>query len=68
MKKIDKIIEIIRENMIASGGIPTNNISSGNIATFDPVMSFKRRKNGSVDGRGVSKNYKQWLKSLGMMS
>jgi hypothetical protein len=68
MKKIDKIIEIIRENMIASGGLPTNNISSGNIATFDPVMSFKRRKNGSVDGRGVSKNYKKWLKSLGMMS
>jgi len=68
MKKIDKIIEIIRENMIASGGVPTNNISSGNIAKFDPVMSFKRRKNGSVDGRGVSKNYKKWLKSLGMMS
>ena len=54
--------------MIASGGVPTNNMSSGNIAKFDPVMSFKRRKNGSVDGRGVSKNYKQWLKSLGMMS
>jgi hypothetical protein len=43
MKKIDKIIEIIRENMIASGGVPTNNISSGNIDKFDPVMTFDGR-------------------------
>ena len=67
MKKIDKIIEIIRENMVASGGVPTNNISSGNIAKFDPVISFKKRKNGSVDGRGVSDKYKKWLRFLKVM-
>jgi hypothetical protein len=67
MKKIDKIIEIIRENMIASGGVPTNNISSGNIVKFDPVISFKRRKNGSVDGRSASEEYKKWLRSLKLM-
>ena len=61
MKKIDKIIEIIRENMVASGSVPTNNISGGNIATFDPLMAFKRRKNGKVDGRGASEKYKKWL-------
>jgi len=43
MKKIDKLIEIIRENMVVSGGVPTNNISSGNIAKFDPVFDLRRR-------------------------
>ena len=66
MKKIDKIIEIIRENMVA-GSVPTNNISGGNIATFDPLMAFKRRKNGKVDGRGASEKYKKWLRSLRLM-
>jgi hypothetical protein len=68
MKKIDKIIEIIRENMIASGGLPTNNISSGNIVTFDPVISFKRRKTGKIDGRSVSERYKKWIKYLKLMN
>lgn len=68
MKKIDKILQIIRENMIVGGTTPTNNISSGNIAKFDPVISFKKRKNGSVDGRSVSEKYKKWLKSLKLMN
>jgi hypothetical protein len=67
MKKIDKIIEIIRENMVVSGSVPANNISGGNIATFDPLMAFKRRKNGKVDGRGASEKYKKWLRSLRLM-
>lgn len=68
MKKIDRIIEIIRENMMVSNGIPTTNISSGNISKFDPVMSFRKRKNGDVDGRSVSDKYKKWLKSLRLMN
>lgn len=68
MKKIDKIIEIIRENMVVGGEVPTNNIGSGNIKTFDPVMSFRRRKNGNIDGRSVSERYKRWIKCLGMMN
>lgn len=66
MKKIDKIIEIIRENMVTDS-VPTNNISGGDIATFDPLMAFKRRKNGKVDGRGASEKYKKWLRSLRLM-
>jgi len=67
MRKIDQIIEIIRENMVVGGGVPTNNISSGNVAKFDPVISFKKRKNGNVDGRSVAEKYKKWLKSLKLM-
>ena len=52
--------------MMASS-MPTNNISSGNIATFDPVIGFKRRRNGNIDGRSVSKKYKDWMKSLGLL-
>jgi hypothetical protein len=66
MKRIERIIELIRENMMASS-MPTNNISSGNIATFDPVIGFKRRRNGNIDGRSVSKKYKDWMKSLGLL-
>jgi hypothetical protein len=66
MKKIDRIIEIIRENMVADS-VPTNNISGGDISTFDPLMAFKRRKNGKVDGRGASEKYKKWLRSLRLM-
>ena len=47
--------------------VPTNNISGGNISTFDPVIGFKRRRNGNIDGRSVSKKYKDWMKSLGLL-
>ena len=66
MKRIERIIELIRENMMASS-MPTNNISSGNIAKFDPVIGFKRRRNGNIDGRSVLKKYKDWMKSLGLL-
>jgi hypothetical protein len=67
MRKIDQIIEIIRENMVVGSGVPANNISSGNVAKFDPVISFKKRRNGNVDGRSVAEKYKKWLKSLKLM-
>ena len=64
MKKIDKILKFIRENIVTSSGMPTNNVSNGNVAKFDPLMSFRKRKNGMVDTRGVSKKYKNWVKYL----
>ena len=66
MKRIEKIIELIRENMMASSS-PTNNIGDGNIAKFDPLIGFRRRRNGNVDGRSVSKKYKDWMRSLGLL-
>jgi hypothetical protein len=65
MKNLEKIIEIIRENMIAS--IPTNNVSGGNVAKFDPMLQFNKKKNGKVDGRGVKRRYKDWIMYLNMM-
>jgi hypothetical protein len=62
MKKIERIIELIRENMMASS-MPINNISSGNIAKFDPVIGLRKRKNGKVDRR-VRKSWKNWIDSL----
>ena len=50
-----------------SSSIPTNNISGGNIAKFDPMLHFNKKKNGKVDGRGVKKKYKDWIKYLKMI-
>jgi hypothetical protein len=54
---IDRIISIIRTlkedgamGVVASP--PTNNISSGNIAKYDPVMSFGRRRRPTIIGKG----------------
>lgn len=62
MKKIERIIQIIRENMMASS-MPTNNISSNNIEKFDPILGLKKRKNGKVDRR-VRKSWRNWIDSL----
>jgi hypothetical protein len=52
--KINRIIDIIHslkeEGMVT--GTPTNNISSGNIAKYDPVMGFTRRKVPTIIGKG----------------
>ena len=52
--KINSIIDIIHslkeEGMVT--GAPTNNISSGNIAKYDPVMGFTRRKVPTIIGKG----------------
>lgn len=41
-----KTFKTFLENMGAGGaaGPPVNNISGGNIALFDPIMSFKKKK------------------------
>lgn len=72
MNRLDKIINIIRENMTAnppgqSGGFS----SSGDQKTagFDPVIGFTRRKKNPdlIDGRTVNKKYSKWLRSLGLL-
>jgi tartrate dehydrogenase/decarboxylase/D-malate dehydrogenase len=40
-----------------------NNISSGNIEKFDPVIGLRKRKNGKVDRR-VRKSWRNWIDSL----
>ena len=49
------------------GNLPTNNISGPGIARFDPVIGFRKRRSGDVDGRSVKKKYKDWMKSLGLL-
>jgi len=73
MNKLNKIIDIIRENMVAnppgqSGGFS----ASGNPTTtagFDPVVGFTRRrkKPDLIDGRTVkNRSYLKWLRALGV--
>ena len=40
------------------GGPPTNNISGGNIALYDPVMQFTKRKKESLERRKPPNNKK----------
>lgn len=74
MKKIDKVINYFRNlreeaPTMSSGDQPFSNFSDpqGPNAGFTPVMGFRRRRNGKVDGRSASKKYKSWLKNLGLM-
>jgi len=79
MSKIDKVIQHFRN--LREEGAPTMNTgtpngsaglsadadASGPNAGFDPVMGFRRRRNGKIDGRSASNKYKKWLKSLGLL-
>lgn len=67
MKKIDRIISIIREMMVAnspgsSSGFSGDSPSKGPTAGFDPLLGFRKRN--KIDYRKVPKNYKSWVKSL----
>lgn len=47
-KKLDRIISIIKEQMVAnapggSGGFSGSSDPKGPVAGFDPIMKFKRR-------------------------
>jgi len=51
MEKIDRIIKIIREQMVAnapgaSGGFSDSSDPKGPTAGFDPVMGMTRRRKG----------------------
>ena len=62
MEKIDRIIQIIRENMVANapgsqGGFSSSADPKGPVAGFDPVM-------GKVKRRYLKGKRKQWLDYL----
>jgi hypothetical protein len=62
MEKIDRIIQIIRENMVANapgsqGGFSSSADPKGPVAGFDPVM-------GKVKKRYMKGKRKQWLDYL----
>jgi len=62
MEKIDRIIQIIRENMVANapgsqGGFSGSADQKGPVAGFDPVM-------GKVKKRYMKGKRKQWLDYL----
>jgi hypothetical protein len=64
-KKIDWIISIIREQMVANapgaqGGFSGSADSKGPVAGFDPVMGFTRRKKYASLGTG---SRKRWMKN-----
>jgi len=62
-KKLDKIISIVREQMVANapgtqGGFSGSSDPKGPTAGFDPVMGMARRKYASL---GVGSR-KRWMK------
>ena len=62
MEKLDRIIQIIRENMVANapgsqGGFSSSADPKGPVAGFDPVMS-------KVKKRYMKGKRKQWLDYL----
>jgi hypothetical protein len=62
-KKLDKIINIIREQMVAgAGGFTSDADPKGPVAGFDPVMG-KVRKRYMSGGRGSRKLWMQYLKN-----
>ena len=65
-KKIDRIIEIIRENMVVgAGGFTGAADPKGPTAGFDPVMTgpIKRGKKYATGGHGSRKRWLDHLKS-----
>lgn len=77
MNKLDKIIQIIRENMVANatgqgGGFSGNSPMEGPTAGLDPISDlkmFRRTIGGLVDKRTKQyhKKYETWLKSMGLL-
>jgi hypothetical protein len=59
-KTLDKIINIIREQMIAED-VPTNNVGGGQIAGDDPPV--RKKKKYMSGGRGSRKLWMQYLKT-----
>lgn len=68
-RKIDRIVEAFRnhiqlkEDGVVGGGAPTNNISSGNIAKYDPLMQPPIMKRYAKGGRGSRRNWLNYLKN-----
>jgi len=63
INKIISIIKNLKEDAVVSGA-PTNNISSGNIAKYDPVMGFTRRKPTIIAKGRMQGSRTRWRKGL----
>lgn len=62
-KKLDKIIEIVRENMtVGAGGFTSSGDQTR--AGFDPVQKEVIRRNTPVYAKGGPKSRKRWLDYL----
>ena len=63
--KIDRIIEIVRENMVVGDGGYTSSGDPKTKAGFDPIMSapIRRKKNYATGGLGSRKKWLDYLKS-----
>lgn len=58
--KLDWIISILREQMVAgAGGFTSSSDPKGPTAGFDPVISLKKRKKFAFLGNG---SRKRWMK------
>jgi hypothetical protein len=75
MSNLNKIIQIIRENMVANapgtGGALGSNSPNANMQGIDPIINlgtFRRTKSNKIDGRSVKITYKQWLRSMGLLN
>ena len=64
-KKIDRIIEIIRENMaVGAGGFTGSADPKGPVAGFDPLLDkVTKRKTYAKSGIGGRKKWLDYLKS-----
>jgi hypothetical protein len=64
-KKIDRIIDIIRENIVVgTGGFTGAADPKGPVAGFDPVLDkVVKRKNYAKGGTGSRKKWLDYLKS-----
>lgn len=77
MNKLDKVIQIIRENMVAnapgqSGAFGNSSPAEGPTAGIDPNLElgiFRRTIGGIVDKRTKQYHhkYEKWLKSMGLL-
>lgn len=68
MNHLDKIIQLIRENMVANAAGQSGAYTSQGDplvkAGFDTIVpGLRRRKNGKVDYR-MNPKYKSWVKNL----
>jgi hypothetical protein len=41
--------------------------NAGNTYRFPRIDTFRRKRNGKIDGRSASNKYKKWLESLGLL-
>jgi hypothetical protein len=77
MSKLDRVIQIVRENMVANapgqgGAFSGSSPNEGPTAGFDPKAElgmFRRTIGGLVDKRTKQyhQKYEKWLKSMGLL-